>query len=145
MTTTHDFGFGSVPAHQHTHGGGWVADTAYVGASAYVGPDVQVRDEARICGNARVCDNALVCGNARVCDNAQVYGNARVFGACSRTPIYVAVGYGVTICDDLVTFGCTTDTVHGWRTRQNWTRDPDVCEYADLLLAMAERHQDAKS
>jgi hypothetical protein len=88
-----------------------------------------------------VCDNARVSGKAGVFGNARVSGNAHVFGACSRTPIHVALGSCVTICDDVVTVGCTTDTVHGWRTRQDWTRDPAVREYADLLLAMAERHQ----
>lgn len=39
MTTTFDFedGNGPVPAHQHSNGGGWVADTATVADTAYVG------------------------------------------------------------------------------------------------------------
>ena len=41
-TTTHDFGRGPVPAHQHPNGGGWVADTATVSAEAYVGPRAKV-------------------------------------------------------------------------------------------------------
>jgi len=62
--TTFDFGYGPVPAHQHSNGGGWVADTADVADTAYVGPDAQVFDDA------------LVYGNAKVIDDAQVYGNA---------------------------------------------------------------------
>jgi hypothetical protein len=45
--TTFDFGYGPVPAHQHSHGGGWVADTAKVAGTAYVGPDAQVYGDAR--------------------------------------------------------------------------------------------------
>ncbi len=46
--TTFDFhdGKGSVPAHQHPNGGGWVADTAYVAPTAYVGPDARVYGSA---------------------------------------------------------------------------------------------------
>jgi len=74
--TTYDFndGHGTVPAHQHPNGGGWVADTAMVHSTAYVGPN------ARVYGSARVCDNAEVYGTARVYENAQVYGKARVYG-----------------------------------------------------------------
>ena len=48
--STYNFndGNGPVPAHQHTNGGGWVADTATVDEKAFVGP------------------NALVSGNAKV-------------------------------------------------------------------------------
>ena len=65
---TFDFqdGNGPVPAHKHSNGGGWVADTATVAETAYVGPD------ARVYGNARVYDVAEVYGDARV------YGYARV-------------------------------------------------------------------
>jgi hypothetical protein len=70
MSETHDFndGYGPVPAHRHSNGGGWVAYSAKVDASAYVGPD------AWVYGNARVY------GNAEVFGNAEVYGDAQVFG-----------------------------------------------------------------
>ena len=85
---TYDFedGAGPVPAHQHSNGGGWVADSARVAASAFVGPDAKVfgnasvYDNASVYGNASVSGNALVYGNASVYDNAKVYGNAWVFG-----------------------------------------------------------------
>ena len=51
MTTiTHDFndGLGSVPAHQHSNGGGWVADSATVANTAYVGPAAVVTGKARV-------------------------------------------------------------------------------------------------
>jgi hypothetical protein len=67
--TTFDFGDGNgpVPAHKHSNGGGWVADTATVADTAYVGP------------------NARVYGYARVYENAQVYGYARLFGSVRVT------------------------------------------------------------
>ena len=78
--STFDFGFGPVPAHQHTNGGGWVADTARVEDSAYIGPSAQVTGNARVSGNAQVSGDAQVSGNARVSGNAQVSGNAWVSG-----------------------------------------------------------------
>ena len=78
--TTFDFGNGPVPAHQHSNGGGCVADTAKVADTAYVGPDAQVSDTARVSENAQVYDVegeihnlTLYTGdcNARVYDNAE--------------------------------------------------------------------------
>lgn len=99
--TTFDFGQGSVPAHQHQNGGGWVADSATVDENAFVGPDAKVFGnacvycdaqvlgtarvwgEARVHGNALIYNNAQVYADANVCGNAQVYGNAQVFG-CAK-------------------------------------------------------------
>ena len=98
--TTYDFldGAGPVPAHRHSNGGGWVADSAQAAASAFVGPfakvfgnvliaaDALIYRGARVYGlaivggNAEVGDNARVYGNAIVYDDAQVYDNARVYG-----------------------------------------------------------------
>ena len=39
---THDFGLGPVPAHRHSNGGGWVADSANVSDRTYVGPLARV-------------------------------------------------------------------------------------------------------
>jgi len=70
--------------HQHSNGGGWVANTAVVAASAYIGPDALVYDNARVFGNAQVY------GNARVFGNAQVYGDARVCGdTWAVSPLYI--------------------------------------------------------
>ena len=60
MTTTFDFGFGPVPAHQHKSGRGWVADTASVADSAYVGPSAQVYGKAQVYDKAQVCDKAYL-------------------------------------------------------------------------------------
>ena len=42
LQSLHDFGEGPVPAHQHSNGGGWVADTADVADSVFVGPNARV-------------------------------------------------------------------------------------------------------
>ena len=65
---TFDFGSGPVPAHRHSHGGGWVADTATVELTAYVGPE------------ACVCGKAWVEGEAWVGDKAHVGGKSWVHG-----------------------------------------------------------------
>ena len=59
-TMTYDFldGAGEVPAHQHSNGGGWVADSTRVVASAYIGPDAQVFGNARVYGTAEVFGTA---------------------------------------------------------------------------------------
>ncbi len=77
--TTFDFGPGPVPAHKHSNGGGWVADTAYVADTAFIGPDALVYDTARVYGDAKVSGAAWVNGTAEVFDTAQIYGNAQVF------------------------------------------------------------------
>jgi len=51
---TFDFGNGPVPAHQHSNGGGWVADTAMVENTAYVGPNARVYGYAWVYGNSGV-------------------------------------------------------------------------------------------
>ena len=57
MTDTYDFedGCGPVPAHKHTKGGGWVADTASVDDSAYVGRYAKVYGNAKVYGDSKVC------------------------------------------------------------------------------------------
>jgi hypothetical protein len=65
--TTFDFGNGPVPAHQHSNGGGCVADTAKVADTAYVGPDAQVYDV-----EGEIHNLTLYTGDC----NAQVYDNA---------------------------------------------------------------------
>ena len=88
--------------HQHSNGGGWVANTAVVAASAYIGPDAWVSDNAQVCdnawvyGDAQVYGDACVCSHALVYSTAQVYGDAQVFGdaqVCGDTwavsPLYI--------------------------------------------------------
>ena len=80
--TKYDFcdGNGPVAAHQHSNGGGWVADTAKVADTAYVGPDAKVHGNAKVYGYANVSGYAMVSGNAVVYGNAQVFANAQVSG-----------------------------------------------------------------
>lgn len=75
----YDFGFGEVPAHPHTKGGGWVANTASVSDNCYVGPYAQVYGKARVTDNAKIDGYAKVFGDARVMNEARVYGEAKVY------------------------------------------------------------------
>jgi hypothetical protein len=47
-------GQGTVPAHQHPNGGGWIANTASVVDTAYVGPKAMVFGSAWVAGTATV-------------------------------------------------------------------------------------------
>ena len=119
--STFDFGFGPVPAHQHTNGGGWVADTARVEDSAYIGPSAQVTGNARVSGNAQVSGDAQVSGNARVSDNAWVSGNAQVSGNAkiAKPSDYLLIGpigsradfLTWTRSDNCIATGCFRGTV----------------------------------
>ena len=145
MTTTFDFGYGPVPAHQHTNGGGWVADSAVVDDSAYVGPNAYVFGEARVFGKARVFGEVWVSGEARV------FGNARVSGE-----EYLHFGNGVTPSvesgdlwvnkdgTETVRLGCWTGTISDLRalaTSDSWPSRSDA-DYRDRwrpsLLALAD-------
>lgn len=76
MSETYDFnnGKGPVPAHRHSNGEGWVADTAKVDASAYVGPFALVFGNAQVCSGACVFGKVEVYGDAKICGDAMVYG-----------------------------------------------------------------------
>ena len=79
----HD-GRGSVPAHKHPNGLGWVADTAQVENTVHVGPEARVCGWARVTGEVRLCDYSQVCdyasvgGKTRLADHATVGGYASV-------------------------------------------------------------------
>ena len=119
----HD-GKGSVPAHQHPNGGGWVANTAHVDESARVYGDAQVYGNAWVYGNARVYGDAWVYGDARVYGDAWVYGDARVYGDAwvygkvkvEKTPIVVTgLRYTITICGKTAHVGCECHAIAKWR------------------------------
>ena len=78
---TFDFGYGPVPAHRHSNGRGWVANTASVKASAYVGDNARVSGSARVSESARIFELAHVSGSACVSGSAQIYGLAHVYGS----------------------------------------------------------------
>ena len=122
MTTTFDFGYGPVPAHQHSNGGGWVADTATVADTACVDP------YAKVFGNAWVFGNALVFGNARVFGNALVAGNAKIESSAHVKMISRSDNYTFTLfkCEDNIwklTAGCRYFTIK--EAEKHWlaTRD----------------------
>ncbi|OGR71581.1 MAG: hypothetical protein A2X40_05060 [Elusimicrobia bacterium GWC2_65_9] len=62
-------GRGAVPAHPHSRGGGWVADSAKV---AFI---VWVERDAVVCGMADVSGHVRLLGRARACGNARISGN----------------------------------------------------------------------
>lgn len=66
--------------HQHSNGGGWVANTAKVDKSVYVGPHALVYGQAELTGKVRVEGTAQVSGKAQLSGNAVVAGNAWVDG-----------------------------------------------------------------
>ena len=84
MTSNTEFVFpdgqGPVPAHEHSNGGGLVADSAFVADTAYIGRNAKVSGNAHVTQYARIEDNAHVFGNAGVTGNAVVSGDAWVFG-----------------------------------------------------------------
>ena len=79
----HDFldGNGPVPAHRHSYGNGWVADTAKVADTAYVGPQARVFGNASVLEQARICDYAEVSGHSTVRGNARLCGTSKVQGS----------------------------------------------------------------
>ena len=58
--------------HQHSNGGGFVANTATVAKSVYVGPHAIVYGKATCTDKARVEDCAQVSGTARLSGNVRV-------------------------------------------------------------------------
>lgn len=76
--TTYNFNDGNepVPAHQHSNGGGWVADTCNISAEVYVD------------ANATVAGRVVANGNVRFEANARVNSNAK-FSTGLDTPITV--------------------------------------------------------
>ena len=92
--------------HQHSNGGGWVANTALVDATAYVGPDAQVY------GNAQLFGNAQLSGNARLFGDAQLSGNA-----WTTSPLYIqGTKHSITNCAyGQLVIGCQVHTFAEWK------------------------------
>ena len=93
MTQTHVFRDGiERPAHQHSNGGGWVADTATASSEAYIGPRAEV-----IGGTIR--------------------GGTIEGGNVTRDVTFIcgAIPYPVTITDDFVGVGCQWHSPEHWR------------------------------
>jgi carbonic anhydrase/acetyltransferase-like protein (isoleucine patch superfamily)/predicted RNA-binding Zn-ribbon protein involved in translation (DUF1610 family) len=79
---TFDFqdGKGPVPAHQHSDGGGWVANTAEVEDTVYVGPAATVFGSAKVRNNCYLEQKAKIFGFAVVSGSAFLRGGAEVSG-----------------------------------------------------------------
>ncbi len=65
----HDFGEGPVPAHKHSNGGGWVANTCQITDEVYIGPNVEVSGNIKISG-----ENVTLDGCFRFSGNATLVG-----------------------------------------------------------------------
>ena len=100
--------------HQHSNGGGWVANTTTVEASAYIGVGAWVSGNAQVFGNARVFGNAQVFGDARVSDNARVYGDA-----WEESPLYIqGTKHSITNCAyGQIAIGCQVHTFAEWKAK----------------------------
>ena len=108
----HDFGdgSGSVAAHRHSNGGGWIADTATVMDSVYVSRNAQVFGEASVSDHARIRDSARVSGSAEVYGNAQVFDRAEISDdavVCDIAKVYgdAKVGGNARVEDHARVFG----------------------------------------
>ena len=94
--TNFDFGDGngSVPAHKHMNGGGWVAETASVDASAFVGPEARVYGEARVCTTPilltgyefaiTICDNQMQVGCKTIMQSVELSADLFPEEQCPR-------------------------------------------------------------
>lgn len=78
----HDFndGRGRVFAHRHSHGRGWVEDTAYVAEDVYVGPTAQVSHHARVFNGVRLEAKSRISGYATVFNNTHLHNSATISG-----------------------------------------------------------------
>lgn len=109
---TFDFGNGPVPAHPHSNGSGWIANTANVAKTVYIGPLATVYDSACIYGNAQIHGKAQVHEHARVYGNAQIYGKARVYGDAvvygnAKVHNHAEVFGSALVCGDAHLYGCS--------------------------------------
>ena len=90
--TKYDFqdGHGSVEAHQHPNGGGWVADSAFVhstawagagvriGPGAYVGAKVWLGNDTRVGTGAHICQFAYIGHHAAIGPGAYIGDRANI-------------------------------------------------------------------
>ena len=98
MIQTHVFRDGiERPAHQHSNGGGWVADTAFAHKDAYIGQCAEV-----IGGTIR---------------GGTIRGGTIEGGNVTRDVTFIcgAIPYPVTITDDFVVVGCQWHSPEHWR------------------------------
>ena len=146
---THDFldGNGPVPAHRHTNGGGWVANTTNVHNSAYIGPDARVYGNAWVSGNVWVSGDASVHGDAWVSGDVRVFGDAQVNrGMYAYTPISITRSDGYTFTlqsDGSIVAGCrdfTPDEAKAhWGNPEHYKHRESMAIVTALNAIAAER------
>ncbi len=108
MTQTHVFRDGiERPAHQHSNGGGWVADTAFAHKDAYIGPRAEVIG-GTIWGGT--IEGGTIWGGT-------IEGGTIRGGNVTRDVTFVcgAIPHSVTITDDFVGVGCQWHSPEHWR------------------------------
>ena len=112
-------GNGPVPAHRHSNGGGWVADTAYVDKTIYIGPYSRVYGPVRIYGRG-----VVYCGSEISKPGDILIGRAR---GRSGT-------YSYTICRGSgFVWGCRNGpSVKAWIESQG-DYDPETTDAAMLI------------
>ena len=123
MIQTHVFRDGiERPAHQHSNGGGWVADAAKAREGAYIGPRAEViggtiRGGAILGGTiwgGTIWGGTIEGGTIR---GGTILGGAIRGGNVTRDVTFVcgAIPYQVTITDDFVGVGCQWHSPEHWR------------------------------
>ena len=123
MIQTHVFRDGiERPAHQHSNGGGWVADTATASSEAYIGPRAEVIGGAiwggAILGGA-IWGGTIWSGTIEggTIEGGAIWGGTIRGGNVTRDVTFVcgAIPYQVTITDDFVGVGCQWHSPEHWR------------------------------
>ena len=118
MTQTHVFRDGiERPAHQHSNGGGWVADTATASSEAYIGPRAEVIGGTIWGGTIR--GGTIRGGTIRggMIRGGTIRGGMIEGGNVTRDVTFIcgAIPYPVTITDDFVGVGCQWHSPEHWR------------------------------
>ena len=123
MTQTHVFRDGiERPAHQHSNGGGWVADTATASSEAYIGPRAEVIGgtiwggtiRGGTIGGGTIRGGTIRGGTIR---GGVIRGGVIEGGNVTRDVTFIcgAIPYPVTITDDFVGVGCQWHSPEHWR------------------------------
>ena len=137
--STFDFGFGSVPAHKHKNGGGWIADTIDVSEEIYVGENARISGGAisggEIYGSARISGGEIyggeiyggeIYGSARISGSARIYGG-EIYGGeisggvisggvISKTPLQIqgSRDFLIVISNEFISIGCQCHSLEYW-------------------------------
>ena len=118
MTQTHVFHDGiERPAHQHSNGGGWVADTATASSEAYIGPRAEVIGgtiEGGTIQGGTIRGGTIEGGTIW---GGTIRGGTIRGGNVTRDVTFVcgAIPHSVTITDDFVGVGCQWHSPEHWR------------------------------